>query len=134
MFRSVAVLAFAISAIRAAALLQLPTATTTLTQQDSNIYRSFGNLGQVSTSSKTISTPFSSVSKSDVRISNPGGYHVASVQPIVAAVRPGAYYAGPAVTHPANVAGASGLGVRYSIAPAVSHMSFSNGLGVSYAW
>lgn len=43
-----------------------------LTSQQSNIYRSFGNLGQVSTHSKTIDTPFSSVSKSDVRVSNPG--------------------------------------------------------------
>lgn len=44
----------------------------TLTSQQSNIYRSPYNLGQVSHQSKTIDTPFSSVSKSDVRVSNPG--------------------------------------------------------------
>nr|CAI5841235.1 unnamed protein product [Callosobruchus analis] len=43
-----------------------------LTSQSSNIYRSFGNLGQISTYSKTVDTPYSSVSKSDVRVSNPG--------------------------------------------------------------
>nr|AYA49987.1 cuticular protein 44-aa motif 3 [Leptinotarsa decemlineata] len=47
--------------------------TSALTSQSSNIYRSFGNLGQVYTYSKTINTPFSSVSKADVRaVSNPG--------------------------------------------------------------
>nr|CAH7755140.1 unnamed protein product [Callosobruchus chinensis] len=43
-----------------------------LTSQSSNIYRSFGNLGQISAYHKTVDTPFSSVSKSDVRVSNPG--------------------------------------------------------------
>lgn len=47
-------------------------ATAAVTSQQSNILRSYGNLGQVSTYSKTIDTPYSSVSKSDVRVSNPG--------------------------------------------------------------
>lgn len=56
--------------------------TPAITSQNSNIYRTLGNLGQVSTHSKTIDTPYSSVSKSDVRVSNPGiatygGYGVA---------------------------------------------------------
>nr|CAD7449109.1 unnamed protein product [Timema bartmani] len=41
-----------------------------ITSQHSNILRTPGNLGQVSTYSKTIDTPYSSVSKSDVRVSN----------------------------------------------------------------
>lgn len=149
----------------------------TLTSQDSNIYRSYGNLGQVSTFSKTISTPYSSVSKSDVRVSNPG-YRVATVgSPIVsgysalAAPAPLAYstlsapsslgYVGaPALTRSSlispgyavgspllsqqvsglspltrvGVANGGLLGVAYSAAPAVSHTSYSNGLGLSYAW
>jgi hypothetical protein len=45
-------------------------AAPTITSQQSNILRSYGNLGQVSTYSNTIDTPFSSVRKSDVRVSN----------------------------------------------------------------
>jgi hypothetical protein len=41
-----------------------------ITSQQSNILRSYGNLGQVSTYSKTIDTPYSSVRKSDVRVCN----------------------------------------------------------------
>lgn len=44
----------------------------TLTGQNTNIYRSPFNLGQVSSHQKFEQTPFSSVSKSDVRVSNPG--------------------------------------------------------------
>ncbi|CAK1555292.1 unnamed protein product [Leptosia nina] len=40
--------------------------------QHSNILRSPFNLGQVSTYSKAIDTPFSSVRKADIRVSNPG--------------------------------------------------------------
>lgn len=42
-----------------------------------------------------------------------------------------------AVARPVGVVGgvAPGLlGVAYSAAPAVAHMSYSNGLGISYAW
>ncbi|CAH1168005.1 unnamed protein product [Phyllotreta striolata] len=80
-----------------------------LTSQSANIYRSYGNLGQISTYSKTIDTPFSSVSKSDVRVSNPG-IHLAQ----------------PVEHH-------SLVGVAYSAAPAVSHISFDSGL-VHYAF
>ncbi|KAG5896794.1 hypothetical protein JTB14_008369 [Gonioctena quinquepunctata] len=65
-----------------------------LTSQSSNIYRSFGNLGQVSTYSKSIDTPFSSVRKSDVRVSNPG----VSLLGV-------AYSAAPAVSHMNYVSG-----------------------------
>jgi len=44
----------------------------TVTSEHQNVLRSYGNLQQVSYNSKTIDTPYSSVSKSDVRVSNPG--------------------------------------------------------------
>lgn len=68
--------------------------------QQSNILRSYGNLGQVSTYSKTIDTPFSSVSKSDVRVSNPGyGVHTAYPAAVHAAY-PATYHgAYPAAYH-----------------------------------
>lgn len=44
----------------------------TVTSEQQNVIRSYGNLQQVSYNSKTIDTPYSSVSKSDVRVSNPG--------------------------------------------------------------
>lgn len=79
--------------------------TAAAVSQHSNILRSYGNLGQVSTYSKTIDTPYSSVSKSDVRVSNPGFAAVAhapfaAYNPYVAA-RPA--YAAP-IAHPAYAA------------------------------
>jgi hypothetical protein len=44
----------------------------TITSEQQNVLRSHGNLQQISYNSKTIDTPYSSVSKSDVRVSNPG--------------------------------------------------------------
>uniref|UniRef100_A0A1L8E3E5 Putative pupal cuticle protein c1b n=1 Tax=Nyssomyia neivai TaxID=330878 RepID=A0A1L8E3E5_9DIPT len=140
--------------------------TPAVTSQHANILRSYGNLGQVSTFSKTIDTPYSSVSKSDVRVSNPGyavaapayahaAYHhpyahaayaapvahAAYAAPVAHAAYPAAY---PAAYHAGYahapvvakaVAPAGGLlGVAYSAAPAVAHMSYSNGLGFNYAW
>ncbi|XP_058464846.1 cuticle protein 76-like [Malaya genurostris] len=119
--------------------------TPAITSQQSNILRTYGNLGQISSHSKTIDTPYSSVSKSDVRISNPGLAvgHVAAAYP---AAYPAAYHA-PALAahaygHPAvygapavkAVTGAGLLGVAYSAAPAVAAMTYSNGLGISYAY
>ncbi|XP_057672265.1 cuticle protein 67-like [Diorhabda carinulata] len=75
-----------------------------LTSQSSNIYRSFGNLGQISTYSKSIDTPFSSVRKADVRVSNPG-LRIATAEHIAQPL----------------------LGVAYSAAPAVSHVNFVTG-------
>ncbi|XP_046994153.1 cuticle protein 67-like [Schistocerca americana] len=127
-----------------------------ITSQQSNILRSYGNLGQVSTYSKTIDTPYSSVSKSDVRVSNDALAHVAAPVAYAAHAAPVAYaahavpvayaahaapvaYAAPAVhAAPAVVKAAAPavglLGVAYSAAPAVAHMTYSNGLGLSYAW
>ncbi|CAH1981796.1 unnamed protein product [Acanthoscelides obtectus] len=143
-----------------------------LTSQSSNIYRSFGNLGQVSTYHKTVDTPFSSVSKSDVRVSNPGvrfaapalaayaaptayAAHAAYAAPTAYAAHaayaaptaytahaayaaPTAYtahaaYAAPAISAhaayaaPAAVAHGPLLGVAYSAAPAVSHITYASG-------
>lgn len=72
--------------------------TDAVTSQQSNILRSYGNLGQVASFSKTINTPYSSVSKSDVRVSNPG-YAAVAHAPI--AYNP--YIARPALAHPAYV-------------------------------
>ncbi|XP_049776337.1 cuticle protein 67-like [Schistocerca cancellata] len=122
-----------------------------ITSQHSNILRSYGNLGQVSTYSKTIDTPYSSVSKSDVRVSNDALAHVAAPVAYAAHAAPVAYAAHAApvayATHAAPVAYAARpavvkaaapavglLGVAYSAAPAVAHMTYSNGLGLSYAW
>ncbi|CAA9997756.1 unnamed protein product [Nesidiocoris tenuis] len=112
-----------------------------ITSQSQNILRSYGNLGQVSTYSKTIDTPYSSVRKSDVRVSNPGLATVAHA--------PLAYAAAPAIAHAplaysaapayaaravaAPVAHAGLLGVAYSAAPAVSHITF-DGFGAHYGW
>ncbi|XP_063381800.1 pupal cuticle protein C1B-like [Cydia fagiglandana] len=129
----------------------------------SNILRSPFNLGQISTYSKAIDTPFSSVRKSDVRVSNPGiavgglglasayhglpAYHGLATPAIHGLPVTTAYHgavAAPLVSHVgvspyaapvAKVATAGGLlGVAYSAAPAVSHMTYSNGLGLTYAW
>ncbi|KAG8236782.1 hypothetical protein J437_LFUL017084 [Ladona fulva] len=91
---------------------------------------------KVSTYSKTIDTPFSSVRKSDVRVSNDAlayaaapayaGYHAAPAY--------AGYHAAPAVAaYSAPVARAGLLGVAYSAAPAVAHMAF-NGYGINYGW
>jgi Pupal cuticle protein C1 len=61
----------------------------TVTSESQNVLRSYGNLQQVSYNSKTIDTPYSSVSKHDVRVSNPG-FAVAH-QPAIA------YHSAPAV-------------------------------------
>lgn len=77
--------------------------TAAVTSQHANILRTPGNLGQIATFSKTINTPYSSSSKSDVRVSNPG---FASYNPYVAAAAAPAYnpyFARPALAHPAYV-------------------------------
>lgn len=124
-----------------------------LTSTQDNILRSPGNLAQISTQSKTIQTPFSSSSKSDIRVSNPA--YVAHTAPVYAAA-PVAQYAAAPVAHtyaaapvahtyaaapvahtyaaaPVAHAPASLLGVAYSPAVAVSHMSYSSPIGV-YSW
>jgi hypothetical protein len=127
-----------------------------ITSQSSNILRSFGNLGQVSTYSKSIDTPYSSVRKADIRVSNPGvriaaaapalaygaapalsTYHGSYASPVLrtAVAAPaistyhGAALAAPAIATPALGA----LGVAYSAAPAVSHINYASSYA-NYAW
>ncbi|GJQ85416.1 hypothetical protein Trydic_g19304 [Trypoxylus dichotomus] len=118
--------------------------TPTVTSQSANILRSYGNLGQVSTYTKTIDTPYSSVRKADVRVSNPGlkiaaAPAVAYAAPAVSYAAPAVSYAAPAIAHaPAVSYAAPALAhapaaVAYSAAPAVAHVSF-NGLGINYGW
>ncbi|XP_046384759.1 cuticle protein 76-like [Ischnura elegans] len=112
-------------------------ATPAITSQHQNTLRSYGNLGQVSTYSKTIDTPFSSVRKSDVRVSNDAlAYAPAAVHAAPVAYH-GAYAAAPAYraayAAPAVAAHGGLLGVAYSAAPAVAHMAF-NGYGINYAY
>lgn len=63
----------------------------TVTSESQNVLRSYGNLQQVSYNSKTIDTPYSSVSKHDVRVSNPG--IAVSHQPAIA------YHSQPSVAY-----------------------------------
>ncbi|KAK4874333.1 hypothetical protein RN001_013693 [Aquatica leii] len=90
-----------------------------ITSQSSNILRSYGNLGQISTYSKTIDTPFSSVQKSDVRVSNPG-LKISATPALAYAAAPAAIHAAPAVA--------------YSAAPAVSHFTYAGSYGLNYGW
>ncbi|XP_023714871.1 cuticle protein 67 [Cryptotermes secundus] len=102
-----------------------------ITSQQSNILRSYGNLGQVSTYSKTIDTPYSSVRKSDVRVSNDALAYPAA--PAVAAYAAPVAYRG-AYAAPVAAAAHGLLGVAYSAAPAVAHISYSNAYGINYAY
>lgn len=117
-----------------------------VTTQHQNILRSYGNLGQVSTYSRTIDTPYSSSSKSDVRVSNPGVRTIAAapalaygVSPVLrsAVASPGlAYGAGsllssaPALAYGARSIGAPALG--YSAGLGVRGLGVG-GLGVAYS-
>ncbi|KAI5646000.1 pupal cuticle protein c1 domain-containing protein [Phthorimaea operculella] len=101
-----------------------------IASQSQNIIRTPFNLGQISTYSKAIDTPFSSVRKADIRVSNPG---LAVASPYVSHFGVAAPVAHVAPV--AKVATTGGLlGVAYSAAPAVSHMTYSNGLGLAYSW
>ncbi|XP_023288040.1 cuticle protein 67 [Orussus abietinus] len=111
-----------------------------LTSTSDNILRSHGNLAQVATQSKTIATPFSSSSKSDIRVSNPAIYaHAAPLAYAAPAVASAPIYAKAAIPAPVSYGapvahGASLLGVAYSPAVAVSHMTYSSPVGISYSW
>nr|CAD7267059.1 unnamed protein product [Timema shepardi] len=111
-----------------------------ITSQHSNILRTPGNLGQVSTYSKTIDTPYSSVSKSDVRVSNDAlAYGAVPAYASYAAAPAYASYAAPALAGHAYAAPAlaarayAAPALSYSPAAVVSHVSFA-GLGATYGW
>ncbi|XP_078053786.1 cuticular protein CPF1 [Augochlora pura] len=101
--------------------------TAALTSTSDNILRSTGNLAQIATQSKTIATPFSSSSRSDIRVTNPAIY--AHAAPLAYAAAQPASLAAPLAAHPSPL-----LGVAYSPAVAVSHMAYSSPIGVSYSW
>ncbi|XP_011702294.1 PREDICTED: cuticle protein 76-like [Wasmannia auropunctata] len=97
-----------------------------ITSTSDNILRSPGNLAQVATQTKTIDTPFSSSSKTDIRVTNPAVTtyaHLAHPAPLTYAAA-----ALPAAVRPAA------LGVAYSPAVEVSHMSYSSPIGIAYAY
>ncbi|EEB18369.1 Pupal cuticle protein C1B, putative [Pediculus humanus corporis] len=134
------------------------TVSPALVSQHANVLRTPGNLGQVSTYSKSINTPFSSVTKHDVRVSNdalaythapiayahaPAAAYAAPIAKVAAApftyAAPAAYAAPIAKVAAAPVAYAAPaavakIGVAYSAAPAVAHMAYSNGYGIQYNW
>ncbi|KAF6198742.1 hypothetical protein GE061_006764 [Apolygus lucorum] len=130
----------------------LVAAPAAVTSQSQNILRSWGNLGQVSTYSKTIDTPWSSVSKSDIRVSNPGltsqtliGSPLLAQRTIAAPALVGSpLLAQRTIAAPALVgspllaqraiAAPALIGTAYSAAPAVSHMTYVNSLGLQYGW
>ncbi|KAG5343370.1 CUC1B protein, partial [Acromyrmex heyeri] len=97
-----------------------------ITSTSDNILRSHGNLAQVATQTKTIDTPFSSSSKADIRVTNPAVTtyaHLAHPAPLTYAAA-----AIPTAVRPAA------LGVAYSPAVEVSHMSYSSPIGIAYAY
>ncbi|XP_031780055.1 pupal cuticle protein C1B-like [Nasonia vitripennis] len=124
-------------------------AAPTLSATSDNVYRSAGNFHSISTQSKSIATPFSSSNKHFTSVTNPGVYaQTAYAAPVAtyAAAAPIAHasYAAPVahasyaapIAHAAPVAahGSSLLGVAYSPAVAVSHMTYSSPVGINYSW
>lgn len=84
----------------------------------------------MATQTKTIDTPFSSSSKTDIRVTNPAVTTYAQLAhpaPLTYAAAP-LTYAAPAAVRPAA------LGVAYSPAVEVSHMSYSSPIGIAYAY
>ncbi|KAF7271344.1 hypothetical protein GWI33_015771 [Rhynchophorus ferrugineus] len=116
-------------AYTAPAAIPLSYSAPAITSHSSNIYRSPGNLGQISTYSKSIDTPFSSVRKADVRISNPGVKITTSPAIAYSAPTIAATYTAPT----AYAAHAPLIGVAYSAAPAVAHVVFDSDFS-HYAW
>ncbi|XKL60028.1 hypothetical protein PGB90_001044 [Kerria lacca] len=99
--------------------------TPTFTSVTSNILRTPGNLGQISTYHKAIDTPYSSVRKSDVRISND------IVTPITTAIHVATPLHIPAT--PVHAVDTSPVAITYSAAPTIAHLTF-DGFGTHYAW
>ncbi|XP_031847434.1 cuticular protein CPF1 [Nomia melanderi] len=140
MFSKIVILACALAVSNAgylgtAAAGQYTLTTAALTSTSDNILRSSGNLAQIATQSKTISTPFSSSSKSDIRVTNPAIYaHAAPLTYTAAHAAPLTYTAAHAPLAAPIAQPGSLLGVAYSPAVAVSHMAYSSPIGVSYSW
>ncbi|CAL7938107.1 unnamed protein product [Xylocopa violacea] len=141
MFSKIIIIACALASMCNAGILapyagQYTLTSAALTSTSDNILRSSGNLAQIATQSKTIATPFSSSSKSDIRVTNPAIYAHAAPLAYAAHAAPLAYaaHAAPLATPLAAAAPSQLLGVAYSPAVAVSHMAYSSPIGVSYSW
>ncbi|XP_059471539.1 larval/pupal cuticle protein H1C-like isoform X1 [Neocloeon triangulifer] len=148
-------------AVAQAGLLANPAVAAVGASQQSTL-RSLDGNSVVSTYAKQVDTPYSSVRKYDSRVTNdavayhaaPVAYHGAYAAPAVASYAAPAYtsYAAPAIAkvaapvayHGAYAAPAAYaapvakvasplLGVAYSAAPAVAHISF-DGFGAHYAY
>lgn len=100
-----------------------------------NVYRSLGGAQSVSTYTKAVDSPFSSVRKFDTRITN-------DALAVAPAIAPVATYAAPAIsTYGAPLLTRSVVpaplvtkaAVAYSPAAVVAHATFT-GLGTSYGW
>ncbi|KAL6428501.1 hypothetical protein ACFW04_008627 [Cataglyphis niger] len=102
-----------------------------ITSTSDNILRSHGNLAQIATQTKTIDTPFSSSSKTDIRVSNPAVTYTHFAHPAT----PLTYTAAAAaIPVSAAIRAPAALGVAYSPAVEVSHMSYSSPIGIAYAY
>ncbi|XP_070154466.1 cuticular protein CPF1 [Polyergus mexicanus] len=102
-----------------------------ITSTSDNILRSHGNLAQIATQTKTIDTPFSSSSKTDIRVSNPAVTYAHIAHPAT----PLTYTdAAAAIPVSAAIRTPAALGVAYSPAVEVSHMSYSSPIGIAYAY
>lgn len=101
-----------------------PARTPAITSTSSNILRTPGNLGQISTYHKSIDTPYSSVRKSDVRVSNDA---------LTYSTYPAAFHIAPPLHHTPVHAVHAPVAIAYSAAPAVAHLTF-DGFGTHYAW
>ncbi|XP_053975959.1 pupal cuticle protein C1B-like [Hylaeus volcanicus] len=141
MFFKIMILACALAVSNAGLLApyagQYTLTTGALTSTSDNILRSSGNLAQIATQSKTIATPFSTSSKSDIRVTNPAIYaQYAHAAPVAYAAHAAPLaYAAHAAPLAAPIAHSNQLlGVAYSPAVAVSHMAYSSPIGVSYSW
>ncbi|XP_015592049.1 cuticle protein 76-like [Cephus cinctus] len=88
------------------------------TSTSDNILRSHGNLAQIATQSKTIEAPHSSVSKSDIRVSNPGVYSHAVPVGYAAPAPHGALFAPGASGYPHAPANYAAAPVSYGHAAA----------------
>ncbi|GAB1861611.1 MORN repeat-containing protein 4 [Camponotus japonicus] len=82
-----------------------------ITSTSDNILRSHGNLAQVATQTKSIDTPFSSSSKTDIRVSNPAVTYAHLAHPAT----PQLTYTATAIPAPTAISTPAALGFVYQI-------------------
>ncbi|XP_076547217.1 cuticular protein CPF2 isoform X1 [Osmia lignaria lignaria] len=114
--------ALAVQPAAAAAALPLNAAAVavpTITTSTSNVIRGIGNLGAISSYSKSVDTPFSSVRKADVRVNNPGIVTATAVPAPVVAVANSAV-AAPVATAALAAPALLAPGLATAIAPTIA--------------